>query len=63
MIQKLLILSAVYALIGVGAHASAACLDVRQTQPLAFKGSLSHPVFPGPPNYEDIKKGDKPERV
>jgi len=63
MIQKLLILVAVYVLVGVASHAGAACLDVRQTQPLAFKGSLSHPVFPGPPNYEDVKKGDKPERV
>jgi hypothetical protein len=24
---------------------------------------LSRPVFPGPPNYEDVKKGDKPERA
>jgi hypothetical protein len=62
MFRKPLILVAAYALIGVGAPAWAACLDVRQTQPLAFTGSLSHPVFPGPPNYEDVKKGDKPER-
>ena len=47
----------------MGAHAGAACLDVRQSQPLTFKGSLSRPVFPGPPNYEDVKKGDKPERA
>jgi Domain of unknown function (DUF4431) len=63
MFQMPLIFAAAYGLIAVGAHASAACLDVRQTQPLVFTGSLSRPVFPGPPNYEDVKKGDKPERA
>jgi len=43
--------------------ADAACLDVRQSQPLEFKGTLSRPVFPGPPNFEDVKKGDRPERA
>jgi hypothetical protein len=63
MFQKPLIVAVVSVLVGMGAHARAACLDVRQTQPLVFKGSLSRPVFPGPPNYEDVKKGDKPERA
>lgn len=63
MFQKPLIVAVVSVLVGMGAHARAACLDVHQTQPLVFKGSLSRPVFPGPPNYEDVKKGDKPERA
>ena len=63
MFQKPLIVAVVSVLVGMGAHARAACLDVRQSQPLTFKGSLSRPVFPGPPNYEDVKKGDKPERA
>ena len=63
MFQKPLIVAVVSVLVGMGAHAGAACLDVRQSQPLTFKGSLSRPVFPGPPNYEDVKKGDKPERA
>ena len=63
MFQKPLIVAVVSVLVGMGAHARAACLDVRQTQPPVFKGSLSRPVFPGPPNYEDVKKGDKPERA
>jgi hypothetical protein len=63
MFKKPLIVAVVCALVGMGAHAGAACLDVRQSQPLTFKGSLSRPVFPGPPNYEDVKKGDKPERA
>jgi hypothetical protein len=48
-------------LIGAISQASAACIDVRQSAPLSFKGTLNYRVFPGPPNYEDIKKGDKPE--
>jgi hypothetical protein len=63
MLQKPSMVAAVCVLIGAGVHASGACLDVRQTQPLVFTGSLSRPVFPGPPNYEDVKKGDKPERA
>jgi Domain of unknown function (DUF4431) len=63
MLHRRVMVAAVYVLIGAGGHASAACLDVRQTQPLVFTGSLSRPVFPGPPNYEDVKKGDKPERA
>lgn len=62
MFKKPLIVAVVCVLVGM-AHAGAACLDVRQSQPLTFKGSLSRPVFPGPPNYEDVKKGDKPERA
>jgi hypothetical protein len=49
--------------LNVGAQARAACVDVRQTEPLAFKGTLSRQVFPGPPNYEDVRKGDTPERA
>ena len=51
------------AVLNVGAQARAACLDVRQTDPLSFKGTLSRQVFPGPPNYEDVRKGDTPERA
>ena len=49
--------------IAAAAQAGGACLDVRRTQPFEFKGTLSRPVFPGPPNFEDVKKGDKPERA
>lgn len=48
-------------MIGIGAPASAACLDVRQAEPLSFQGTLNYRIFPGPPNYQDVKKGDKPE--
>ena len=38
-----------------------ACLDLKQSQPFRFEGVLTRRVFPGPPNYQDVRKGDKPE--
>lgn len=26
-----------------------------------FEGLLSHHIFPGPPGYEDVRKGEQPE--
>jgi hypothetical protein len=61
MLHRLAFVVMVSAMIGVGSLANAACIDVRQKEPLAFKGTLNYRIFPGPPNYEDVKKGDKPE--
>ena len=41
--------------------ANAACIDVKQTDRLSFQGTLSHQIFPGPPNFEDVRKGDARE--
>src|SRR6516225_701677 len=41
--------------------ANAACIDLKQTKSLSFEGTLSYSIFPGPPNYEDVRKGDAPE--
>jgi hypothetical protein len=40
--------------------ANAACLDVKQTT-TSFEGTLSYSIFAGPPNYQDVRKGDTPE--
>ena len=61
MLHRLTLLVVLSAMIGISSLANAACIDVRQTEPLAFKGTLNYRTFPGPPNYEDVKKGDKPE--
>jgi Domain of unknown function (DUF4431) len=61
MLNRLALFAVVSAMLGVGSLANAACIDVRQKEPLAFKGTLNYRIFPGPPNYEDVKKGDKPE--
>jgi hypothetical protein len=40
---------------------SRTCTDVAGTSRPTFEGRLIHQVFPGPPNYEDVRKGDSPE--
>jgi len=37
------------------------CYDVRKAEPHWLTGRLSYQIFPGPPGYEDIQKGDEPE--
>jgi hypothetical protein len=44
-----------------GVSANAACIDLKQTSSLSFEGTLSYRIFTGPPNYEDVRKGDTPE--
>lgn len=31
--------------------------------PVIFEGRLSLRIFPGPPNYEDVRLGDRPQRT
>ena len=40
---------------------AAECIDVASQKPIQLSGRLDHRVFPGPPNYEDVQKGDAPE--
>jgi hypothetical protein len=40
--------------------ANAPCIDVKQTRSVSFEGTLSYSIFPGQPNYEDVRKGDEP---
>jgi hypothetical protein len=41
--------------------AAAACLNVSGTERLELRGELTYRVFPGPPNFADVKAGDSPE--
>lgn len=41
--------------------AQAACSDVSKGQPSSLSGHLTHHIFAGPPNFEDVQKGDTPE--
>ena len=44
------------------AHAETpACMEVGGTATSRFTGRLTRPVFPGPPNYEDVRRGDARE--
>jgi hypothetical protein len=44
------------------AHAER-CFDIAKGEPRTLSGELSYVLFPGPPNYEDIQKGDTPEQT
>jgi hypothetical protein len=55
-------LAAAIAILAIGLDcAAASCLDVRGAQRLELSGQLTYRVFPGPPNYADVKAGDAPE--
>lgn len=43
------------------ASSAASCYDVSKGQPTLLSGVLHYAMFPGPPGYEDINKGDTPE--
>lgn len=45
----------------IPAMASAACFDISKSEPSELKGMLSARIFAGPPEYEDVSKGDAPE--
>jgi len=63
MLRKLMLSSACVFMwtMGVACAADAACIDVKQTDRLSFQGTLSHQIFPGPLNFEDVRKGDARE--
>ena len=46
-------------LLTTGAFADT-CVDTQHNS-LAFEGTLTYHIFAGPPNYEDVRKGDSPE--
>lgn len=37
------------------------CYDLQHQEPSELTGTLDYVIFPGPPNYEDVQKGDTPE--
>jgi hypothetical protein len=47
--------------LGLASAANAAGLDLKQTNVLSLEGTLNYRIFAGPPNYEDVRKGDTPE--
>jgi hypothetical protein len=58
---NLSLLSTIGLAICLNASADAACIDLKQTDTLSFEGTLNYRIFAGPPNYEDVRKGDTPE--
>ena len=39
------------------------CLNVSKGQQPTFEGRLEHAILPGPPGYEDVRRGDRPLSV
>ncbi len=37
------------------------CYDLSRAEPRSLTGKLDHVIFAGPPNFEDVRKGDAPE--
>ena len=57
MIQKLLVTAILVLLLQTSANAN--CLSYNA--PVTLTGTIAIQTFPGPPNYENIKNGDKPD--
>jgi hypothetical protein len=41
--------------------AGAACFDLSKSEPHSLTGLLSQRIFPGPPGFADVRRGDTPE--
>lgn len=41
--------------------AASACLDLSKQPTITASGELTRPMFAGPPNFQDVRKGDTPE--
>ncbi|MDI1265721.1 MAG: DUF4431 domain-containing protein [bacterium] len=52
---------AAFVLTLMGSGAGAACINLQQGSGLTLEGVLTYRIFPGPPNYEDVRRGDTPE--
>jgi hypothetical protein len=54
-------LLATVAIVSGGSANARQCFDVSKGEPRTLSGELQYVLFPGPPNYEDVQKGDTPE--
>jgi hypothetical protein len=59
--RNLVVLSTICLTICIVSSANAECIDLKQKDTLSFEGTLNYRIYPGPPNYEDVRKGDTPE--
>ena len=61
MIRRYLTAILIAGALALPAAAEERCVDLKAIETIQFKGTLTHKVFPGPPNFEDVRKGDRPE--
>jgi len=55
------IATALFLALATTAFADESCYDVSKGEPGVLSGKLLHLIFPGPPNFENVETGDKPE--
>lgn len=51
---------AAVALLSAGSVRAAQCYDLGKGEPKSLSGELQYVLFAGPPNFEDVQKGDTP---
>src|SRR3977135_108948 len=61
MLHRLAIVSTLYCVSCVGGWATSVCVKGQEAKSLSFDVTLTYRIFAGPPNYEDVRKGDTPE--
>ena len=59
--MRKLVAALVWSWVGLSSAHAAACSDVSRGEPARLQGELSFRIFAGPPNFEDVQKGDAPE--
>jgi hypothetical protein len=64
--MRLILFSPIFLMASIGCGSTqpsnaASCIELKQVQPFRFEGVLTRRIFPGPPNYQNVHKGDKPE--
>jgi hypothetical protein len=59
--RKTLVLATLGGFLLPGSALAAPCYNLAQREPHTLTGFLDYAVFPGPPNFEDVQKGDTPE--
>jgi Domain of unknown function (DUF4431) len=60
-IHRLPAMAGVLALSFAAAKANSECFDLSKSEPHSLTGFLSHRIFAGPPNFQDVNQGDTPE--
>ena len=51
----------ILSLLGAQCAWAGLCHDVSKGAPESLNGRLTYAVYPGPPNYQSVEKGDTPE--
>jgi hypothetical protein len=59
--MKTMLATAIIMVVSCSPSLAAECFDLTKAEPHELTGVLSYRIFPGPPGYQDVQKGDTPE--